>query len=72
MEGMMTLEPAEACEAMRAYLVLRGSLPAHGTVLVVEAEGDSSRYTASKIKVKVSIVDPVKLDATTPEEGGAK
>jgi hypothetical protein len=61
MEAIVSLEAEEACEAVRAYLVLRGALPAHGKVTSVEAE----QYSA-KIKAKVEIGQPVQEEACNP------
>lgn len=58
MEGTLNLTQAEACEAVRAYLQMRGALPAHGKVLAV-GKDDANRYGASEsVKVTIEIGEP--------------
>lgn len=73
MEATFTLAPEEACEAARAYLALRGTLPAHGKVLRVEA-GSGDRYSGgSKITVTAEIGEQpaavVQLTVTNSPDG---
>lgn len=55
MEATVTLTAPEACEAVRAYLVLRGALPAHGTVKKVKSNGDGHGYGDSNIEADIEI-----------------
>lgn len=68
MTGTLTLNAVEACEALRAYLVLRGALPAHGTVTAVKTAGSYS----SDIEATVEIEEPPALmpalPAATPDD----
>lgn len=73
MDAMYTLSQAEACEAMRAYLCLRGALPPHGTVSNVKQTGNTG-YSV-KIEVEASIgeppaPEPESAQATPPTDGG--
>jgi hypothetical protein len=55
MEATVTLSGQEACEAVRAYLVLRGALPKHGVVKKVKQSGDGRGYGEAKIEAEVEI-----------------
>ena len=55
MEATVSLSGPEACEAVRAYLVLCGALPKHGVVKSVKQSGDSRGYGAAKIEAEVEI-----------------
>lgn len=59
MKAKVNLDQVEACEAVRAYLVLRGALPAHGKVLSVGSPESGNRsYSSSppdSIEVQVEI-----------------
>ena len=68
MDGTISLTDVEACEAVRAYLVLRGAMPAHGKVRKVKQSGSS--YTTT-IDAEIEIGEPpVIAPAPTKPEGG--
>jgi len=68
MKVTIELDAAEACAAAYDYLVKRGSLPKHGTVMAVSADPDSNRYGAATIKVTAEIKEPEVVPPPTPSE----
>ena len=71
MTGTITLTEAEACEAVRAYLVLRGALPKHGVVRKVTGETTNNYNSSRGIEAEVEIGDepasqPAPETATVP------
>ena len=69
MDGTISLSQAEACEAVRAYLQLRGALPAHGRVLDVGKE-EASRYgSTGSVRVTIEIGE---APAPEPTPNGGK
>ena len=67
MDGTINLTQAEACEAVRAYLQLRGALPAHGVVAKVSR---SDAY-GSAIEADVSIGEPPAPSPASPTPDAA-